>query len=66
MDMLRDFLIELDGYYKQFLADKANCPFVFVFTDESYVNKRHGLSFSYFGEWIVDRIWRSLVCFSWK
>lgn len=30
--------------------DEVNCPFVFVFTDESYVHRRLGLTCSYFGK----------------
>jgi hypothetical protein len=50
MDLLREFLIELDKYYKQWIADKDNCPFVFVFTDESYIHRTHAMSNSYINE----------------
>jgi transposase len=50
MDILRDFLIDLGKKYAEWKADPVNCKFVFVFTDESYVHRRHGLSNSYFGK----------------
>jgi hypothetical protein len=44
IDLLRDFLIKYDKYYKQYVKDPVNCPFVFVFTDKSYVDKGLGKS----------------------
>jgi hypothetical protein len=47
MDLLRDYMIKFDELYSQYKKDKENCPFVFVFTDESYVRKGQGLSNSW-------------------
>lgn len=51
MDMLRDFLVKLSEKYTIWKSyeNPDDCPFVFVFTDESYVNKKDGVSMSYFG-----------------
>jgi hypothetical protein len=38
-----DLLIKCSGNYVKWLAYPTRCPFVFVFTDESYVNRQHGL-----------------------
>jgi transposase len=42
MDILRDFLIELSKKYTEWKDNLVSCKFVFVFTDESYVHRRHG------------------------
>jgi hypothetical protein len=47
MDLLRDFIVELDKNYKIWKDDPASCPFVFVFTDETYIHKTHAQSKSY-------------------
>ena len=43
--VLREYLVELDGYERR-MSDE-NCEYVYVFTDESYVNTGHGMSKSY-------------------
>jgi hypothetical protein len=47
MDALRDFLILFNDYYKEWDADQENCPFVFVFTDESYIHRTHATKNSF-------------------
>jgi transposase len=40
-ELMRLFLIKYDKYYKQYIEMGDECPFVFVFTDESYVHRTH-------------------------
>ena len=43
--VLREYLIELDGYERRMKNNDSE--YVYVFTDESYVNTGHGMSKSY-------------------
>jgi hypothetical protein len=47
MDLLRDFLINYNNYYKEYIQNPVGCPFVFVYTNESYVHKGLGKSQSW-------------------
>jgi hypothetical protein len=42
MDLLRDYLLEFNDLYKIYKEDPENCPFVFVYTGESYIHKGLG------------------------
>jgi transposase len=62
MDLLRDFLIKYNDYYTKFIeADdpEKDCDFIFVYTDETYINKGIGSSHSYFGANLNDEFNRS-------
>lgn len=54
MDLLRDYLIKFDKLYKEFIKDEENCPFVFVFTDESYIHRNHSKEKTYLREGCPD------------
>lgn len=47
MDSLRDFLIELDKYYKEWIKGPEESEKIFVFADESYVHQGHSYDKSY-------------------
>ena len=50
MDAIRDYLVELNGYYKAWKEDPENCAFIFVCTDESYIHQNHASKYSYLRE----------------
>jgi hypothetical protein len=50
MDVLRDYLIKLNGYYKTYKEQPEDCDFVFSFTDESYIHRTHSRQQSWFPE----------------
>jgi hypothetical protein len=56
MDLLRDYLISFNDLYKVYVQDPVNCPFVFVFTDESYIHKGLGTTNSWTkGDSIINK-----------
>jgi hypothetical protein len=50
MDVLREYLIKLNSYYKTYKEQQEDCDFVFAFTDESYVHRTHCRQQSWFGD----------------
>jgi hypothetical protein len=50
MDALRDFLVRIDGLVAQHDKEGKDCPFVFVFTDETYIHRTHAHAKSYLSE----------------
>ena len=54
MDLLRDFIKKLSHFYTIWQSDPVNCPFVFVFTDESYIDRKDGVKKSYFWKDVKD------------
>lgn len=50
MDALREFLIKLDNYYTEYIVQKENWDKVFVFTDETYIQKTHAAKYSFLGD----------------
>jgi hypothetical protein len=55
MDALRDFLIKLNDYYADYI-NNPDSPYVFVFTDESYVHQTHAQKHTWGGkETVINR-----------
>jgi transposase len=50
VDLMRSFLIDYSKLYNEFINDPEGCPFIFVYTDESYIHKMHCGNFSYLPE----------------
>jgi hypothetical protein len=52
VDLMRTFLVEYNNLYTIFTEAPINCPFVFVYMDESYIHRMHCGKFSY----LPDRV----------
>jgi hypothetical protein len=49
MDSLRDFLISFSSLVEKYDNEGDDCPFTFVFTDETFIYRTHAATHSYFG-----------------